>query len=190
MTNRMRYELVNNQQTRDDFNRVWTHIWALEGYDEGRPEEIFAEYQQYNDFSRDYLFYQDEKPVATMRLVVQELIDHSDGELELPTFKDFDIPREPDVDIEITLLTLLQEHRNTGAFLKMMEAMLTECRASGFRKAVIAGHPRLVAMYRQFGMIEREEPGEFYQGTMTIPAILTMDKAMAGFDKLRASMST
>lgn len=184
----MRYELVESPQVREDFNNVWSHVWALEGYDEGRPDEILAEYQQYDDFSRDYLFYEGSKPVATMRLVVQEMIDEAGSDLQLPTFKDFDIESEPGVDVEITLLTLLKEYRSTGAFFTMMETMMHECQTAGFRKAVIAGHPRLVAMYRQFGMIAREEPGEFYQGTITIPAILTMDKAVVGIDKLRSAM--
>lgn len=186
----MKFEVVKTPEQRDAFNSVWTHVWALEGYDENRPEEIFSEYQQYDDFSLDYLFYESGNPIGTMRLVVQDLIDKQKSNLALPTFKDFDIEKEPDVDIEITLLTLLRDYRSSGAFFKIMEKMLRECRNSGFKKAVIAGHPRLVAMYRQLGMITREEPGVYYQGSLTIPAIITLDKAEIGIESLRKGTAT
>jgi hypothetical protein len=176
---------VRDQSQREAFEAVWREVWALEGYDEGRPEEMLAEYRQYDHVSMDFLFLHRGEAIGTMRLVVQQLIKDGNEQLELPTIKDFDVRRDPDIDVEITLLTLLKEHRHAGNFLVMMDLMVARCRELGFRKGVIAGHPRLVAMYRQLGMISWEGEGKYYQGSITIPAILTLENVERGISALK-----
>ncbi len=176
---RMKALRVNNRKERDIFEKTWMEVWHIEEYDEGRPNEILEEYRQYDSFSVDHIFMEREKAIGTMRFILKN------KKIELPAIKEFEIKEDPEIDAEITLLTLLKEHRHIGKFPEMMEEMLREWRKEGLRKGVIAVDERLANLYRALEMFEWEGLPKHYQGSMTVPAILTPEGVERGVKTLK-----
>ncbi len=153
------------------FEEIWTDVWQEKEYDEGNTAETLAYYRQYDQFSKDFLFYLDNIPIGTVRYILKN------NQKKLPIVEDFGVD-EAEIQAEVTLLTVSQDYRGKF-YLKSTQMAVKKAIELGIERAGISVDEKLWKVYCRIGVLEKSFPekGKVYQGSLTIPAIITKERS-------------
>jgi hypothetical protein len=166
---------VGGEKDQGVFRRIWTQVWREQGYaNEEEPlSEIEPHYDLLAPFSTDLLLFFLWIPIGTLRLV------WSGEGVELPALTDFEITRGWERPlVEFTLLAVLEEWRfRIPSFLLYREGY-HRAKGSGF-DIVMAADRRVFRILRSLFPFEEIGEGRHYEGSMTFPAALDLEKARA-----------
>ncbi len=162
---------VEDRNQRALFEKIWTEVWKEKGYDDGKSEKTLTYYRKYDCLSEDFIFYFEEVAFGTVRYILKN------QEIKLPIVEDFGID-ETDIDGEVTLLTVIKCYRGK-LYLKSTQLAIEKAIELKMERAGISVDEKLWKMYQRIGVLEKSFPekGRVYQGSLTIPAIITRQRS-------------
>lgn len=155
----------------DTFQDIWSEVWLEKNYaNPDNLKKIQEHYKSYEDFSNDYFITEKEDPVGTFRLI----------EEKMPLADDFPELKFPSDEVmEMTLLTLKKEHRNSKeAMVNAIDRVKKEVIEKGFKGAVMMIDKRLFFFLKRYLKlpIEKIGPEADYEGSICVPAFVDLEK--------------
>ncbi len=162
---------VESKNQRALFEKIWTDVWKEKRYDDGNTGKILNYYRKYDHLSKDFLFYFEKVAFGTVRFILKN------QEVKLPIVEDFGVD-ENDIDGEVTLLTVIKRYRGKF-YLKSTQLAIEKAIELNIERAGISVDEKLWEVYCRIGVLEKSFPkkGKIYQGSLTIPAIITKEKS-------------
>jgi len=160
------------------FQDIWSEVWLEKNYANSENlKDIQEHYKLYDNFSNDYFITEKDNPVGTFRLI----------EGKMPLSDDFpELKFSSDKVMEMTLLTLTKEHRNSKeAMVNAIDRVKKEVIEKGFKGAVMMIDKRLFFFLKRYLKlpIEKIGPEADYEGSLCVPAFVDLEKGSDWLEK-------
>lgn len=168
---------VKTPGQRTTFRSLWTSVWVHEGYahDKEPLHKVEEHYATFDPWATDLILYFCFTPIGTIRLIwYNETVG-------LPVLNDFETERVWKGEVvEATLLTLRKDWR--GRLHHLPSLILWRelyCRAKRRKMEgiLMAADVRAFHLLQRFFPFQQVGEEKFYEGSLTIPAYLSIRRA-------------